>query len=347
MRTRLSPALALLWAALLVYGSLYPFAGWRDSGAPPWAFAIAPWPRYWTVADLLLNVLAYLPLGFLVALAAGEAANRARAWLVAATAGAALSFVLECAQSYLATRIASVADWAANTAGAALGASAAVAIGSRLRSGPLGRLRRSAFAPGRAADAVIVLLALWLFAQLHPAALLFGAGDLREVLGLATTAAHEPALFVRIETATAAANVVAVSLLVSAAMTPGAPVRRFVLALLVLALALRTLAFAVLVLPQQALAWWTPGAAQGLTLGALTALVATALPRTVRIVLAAVLVAAATALVNLAPPNPYHAEFFRPWAQGHFWHFNGLTRLVSALWPFAALATLVALARAR
>ena len=29
--------LALLYAALIVYASLYPFTGWRDVGVAPWA----------------------------------------------------------------------------------------------------------------------------------------------------------------------------------------------------------------------------------------------------------------------------------------------------------------------
>ncbi len=35
------------------------------------------------------------------------------------------------------------------------------------------------------------------------------------------------------------------------------------------------------------------------------------------------------------------------WQQGHFLNFNGLTRLVSAVWPFAALAYLCLLAARR
>jgi hypothetical protein len=51
-------------------------------------------------------------------------------------------------------------------------------------------------------------------------------------------------------------------------------------------------------------------------------------------------------LVNLAPPNPYFTETLKVWSQGHFLNFNGLTRLVSAAWPFAALGYLVYLATA-
>ena len=61
--------LALLYAALIVYASLYPFADWRDQGIWPWAFLAAPLPRYWTWFDVVANVLGYVPLGFLLALA--------------------------------------------------------------------------------------------------------------------------------------------------------------------------------------------------------------------------------------------------------------------------------------
>jgi hypothetical protein len=49
-------------------------------------------------------------------------------------------------------------------------------------------------------------------------------------------------------------------------------------------------------------------------------------------------------LVNLAPENPYLVHSLAVWRQGHFLNFNGLTRLVSTLWPFAALAYVLAAA---
>ena len=51
--------------------------------------------------------------------------------------------------------------------------------------------------------------------------------------------------------------------------------------------------------------------------------------------------------VNLAPPNAYLAATLKLWQQGHFLNFNGLTRLVSALWAFVALAYLMFLAARR
>jgi hypothetical protein len=65
-----------------------------------------------------------------------------------------------------------------------------------------------------------VLLALWLFAQLNPTTLLFGAGDLRDLLTDVAGPAHAPRLFVSIEAFTAAGNLIAVSLLASLLMRP-------------------------------------------------------------------------------------------------------------------------------
>ena len=62
---RLPFNLAAAFTALVLYASLDPFTGWRDSGAPLFAWLTAAWPRYYTGFDLAVNVIAYLPLGFL------------------------------------------------------------------------------------------------------------------------------------------------------------------------------------------------------------------------------------------------------------------------------------------
>jgi len=71
------------------------------------------------------------------------------------------------------------------------------------------------------------------------------------------------------------------------------------------------------------------------------------LPRVARLTLAAVLLMAAAVLVNLAPQNPYMAAMLKLWQQGHFLNFNGLTRLLATLWPFAAIGFLIHLAGRR
>lgn len=340
------------YVLLIGYASLYPLSGWRDPGGSAFAFVGAPWPRYVTAFDVAANFFAYLPYGALGALAVRPRLAPAAAWMVAVLTGGVLSVALEAAQSYLPARIPSNVDVIANVAGAACGGAIGAWLAPAvLAGGPLSRLRASALAPGAAADLGLTLLGLWLFAQLNPATLLFGAGDLRELaeglLGGAPGARHGAELFVSIEAAVAAGNLAAVALIASAVLRPQAPVVRLVAALIGIALVVKTLAVAILMQAEHVLAWLTPGAQLGLAAGALLALATLRLPRTARLALAAMLLMAATVLVNLAPPNPYLAATLKVWAQGHFLNFNGLTRLVSAGWPFAALGYLVYLAAAR
>jgi len=344
-RSRL-PRLALaVYVLLVVYASLYPLSGWRDQGTPAFAFLAAAWPRWVTPFDLVSNVLGYLPYGVLCVLGLRPRWRGPAAILAAALSGAALSVVLEAAQSFLPARVASNLDVLANTAGALTGAIAGTLAAPWLPGrGPLSRLRAEAFRAGAETDLLLALLGLWLFTQLNPAMLLFGTGDLRDLLADAAGPAHSPQLFVSIEAATAACNLVAVSLLASMVMRPGARTRTLLLGLLAAALTVKTLAFAVLMRAEHAFAWLTQGAQLGLGIGVAFVLAAVALPRTLRLVIAAVLLMAATVLVNLSPPNPYTAAMLKVWEHGHFLHFNGLTRLVSAAWPFAALAYLILLA---
>jgi hypothetical protein len=119
------------------------------------------------------------------------------------------------------------------------------------------------------------------------------------------------------------------------------------LGIVIAALAVKTAAFAILMRAENVLAWLTHGAQIGLAVGIVVALAAIGAPRTTRLMLAAVLLMAATVLVNLSPPNPYLADSLKVWQQGHFLNFNGLTRLVSTLWPFVALGYLIYLASRR
>lgn len=335
----LARLLFLVYLALVAYASLYPLAGWRDHGLWPFEFLAAPWPRHVLAVDVAADVLGYSVLGLLAVLALHPRLRGAKAVLTACAGGALLSLALESLQTYLPARVPSNVDVLCNAAGALAGALAGT-LAARWTS-PLGGWRERAFLPGAQADVGLALLGLWVFLQLNPAMLLFGGGDLRDLLAVPGGPARAPELFVAIEALTAAANLAAVALLVSAIAAPGAPVRAMVLALTLVALAVKTLAFAIILHAEDSFAWLTRGALQGLVAGLALAMVALSLPRVARLALAAVLLMAAAVLVNLAPPNPYLAAILKLWQQGHFLNFNGLTRLVSWLWPFAAIAFLI------
>src|SRR5438046_1015435 len=91
----LSRHLAVAYVLLVIYASLHPFSGWHDIGVGMWDYLDAPLPRYITAFDVISNILAYLPLGFLAVLAL---APPLRAWIALplVTAGAGiLSALLE------------------------------------------------------------------------------------------------------------------------------------------------------------------------------------------------------------------------------------------------------------
>ena len=344
----LARILLAVFTALTVYASLYPMEGWRDPGLSPFTYLNAPWPRHITRFDVAVNILGYIPYGFLAATALQRRLSGVLAFMIATLSATALALILEALQSYLPARFPSNLDALCNAGGAAIGAAAAVLYSPKMiAQGPLGRLRQTAFLPGGVIDLGLALMGLWLFTQLNPATLLFGAGDLREFLGAREPRGQRPEFFITIEAVTAAANLTAAGLLFSSLASAKSRVRMQLALLIGAALLVKTAAFAILLRAEDTFAWLTSGAQIGLAVGVVVALLGVALPRGARLIAAAVLIMAATVLVNLAPPNPYLTATLKVWQQGSFLNFNGLTRLVSALWPFAALGYLIYLAGSR
>ena len=340
--------LVAAYVLLIVYASLHPFSGWRDNGAAPFAYLAMGLPRYLTAFDLSANLLAYLPLGFLGVLALFPLARGAPAALASFVLSAGLSTCLEALQTYLPSRYASNVDLATNAAGALIGSLVGVAASrALLRDDGMQALRYRLFRAGARVDLGLVLLALWLFSLLNPETLLFGNGDLRALFQTPSGRLYPAEVFIRVEAAVAGANVLAVCLFAGTLMRPGQPARLLMLAVLATGLLVRTSAYGLLFSSQDLLLWVTPGALFGTAAGALFAILLAGLPRPARLALAGLALMFAAAVVNFAPENPYFAAFLAEWRQGHFLNFNGLTRIVSAAWPFAALAYLIALAADR
>ena len=153
-----------------------------------------------------------------------------------------------------------------------------------------------------------------------------------------------PAFFM-LETGVIVCNTVVIGLFARTLLADRNAPHLVLLAFFVLALAIRTLAAAVLVAPHDALVWLTPGARLGLLIGGVLLSLLLMLPAALRIAFAGVALMAGTALVNLTPPNPYSEAALATWRQGHFLNFNGLTRWIASLWPFLALPYLTALGR--
>lgn len=341
---RLPRYLALAYLVLVVYASLHPFSGWRDLGVSPLAYLSAGWPRWWTGFDLVVNVLVYVPLGYLLTLALSRRTGRWLPALLGALLAATLSFCMETAQTWLPTRVASNLDLACNAAGGVIGAFAAWASGTQALVW-LARTERRLVAPLPHADLGLILLGLWLVTQLSPETLLFGAGDFRQLLDLPSAITYAaPSAFV-FDLLVIVCNTVAIGLIVRTLLAERAPSIAVLIAFFLVALFVRAASAAVLVGPRGAMAWITPGAGLGLAIGSALLLLALLLPVAWRIALAGLMLMAGTVLVNLAPANPYSAVALATWKQGHFLNFNGLTRLIASLWPFLALPYLMLLGR--
>jgi VanZ family protein len=128
---RLNRANSLLFAGLLYAGGLVvisvsPITEWRFIPEMPWEYLLRGWPKYWTGLDVLLNVLAYIPLGLLIGRAVSHrlsplAWGPLQAFVFTVCASVLLSILLEAVQTYLPSRRPSVLDVLTNGAGASIG----------------------------------------------------------------------------------------------------------------------------------------------------------------------------------------------------------------------------------
>lgn len=342
--------LSLAYASIIAYASLYSATAWQDRGLDIFAFLEGHWPRYWTWQDACFNVIAYAPLGFLLTL---SPTHRTWPWarvLLPLALGFLLSASLEMLQTFIPGRVSSGLDLALNIAGTLLGSLLALFCGPRLLAFA-GELRRKMAVHRLSAETGIILLSLWLFAQISPETVFFGLGDLRGLLSLPPALPFSPDLYSQLESAVVTMQTLVVAFLAQAVLQRlgrgWLTIVTSVLFMLLLGVLIRIAASWLLIGPTtmaaETVRWvaLTPGGLQGLSLGIALALPALLLPGRWQPPVAAMLLMAATVLVNLMPTNPYSLSALTVWRQGHFLNFNGLTRLIAALWPYLTLIFLV------
>jgi VanZ family protein len=354
---RVSPFARLAWIAygvLIAYSGLTPWTGWRDLGVSPFAYLTAPLPAYVTQFDLLVNVLAYLPLGALGVLALYPRARGAVAIAVSLATAIALSGSVEALQTYLPRRVPSNLDLATNTLGALLGAAVASPLAEPLLDrGRLMQLRARWFVGDGAP--LLLVIALWPLAQIHPSPMLFGNGHARGLFAQiadwfgatwptlgADGSVIAPAEFVLAEAIVVCAAVLATGLAAAALMQRQAPRWRLLLALIATALFAKMLSYGVLFGSEHAFAWWTPGAFGGLTVGVLALLAAAIGGARAQMWLALLAACVLIVAVNVVPDNPYYIAWLQPWRRPRLEHFNALAQWLAIAWPYLLLFALCA-----
>jgi VanZ family protein len=152
---------AAIIVAVILYGSLYPFAFYQpEGGVGPLKHLIQSWAETPGRGDFVANIFLYLPLGFFGSLAVAGSDRTLRRILLVALAGGTLSTTMELTQYYIAGRVSAADDVYANLIGTLLGA-----IAGNFAGGDFLWLPFRDIAANRVP---CLLLALWLAYRLYP-----------------------------------------------------------------------------------------------------------------------------------------------------------------------------------
>ena len=342
--------LALIYIGLIFYASLYPFSEWRYQGIVPWAFLSSPLPKYWTGFDVAINVLGYMPLGFLLALSALRTGRGRYALVLATLAAGVLSLTMESLQSYLPARVPSNVDLALNTLGACLGALLAWAMEKGGIIDRWSRFRALWFVTD--ARGGLVLLALWPLALLFPAAVPFGLGQVLERLEAALADALQDTPFLDwlpvrdielqplvpgIELLCVALGVLIPCLLGFCIIRSVARRALFLVMVFAVGIVVTALSAALSYGPQHAWTWFSLPVEAGLVTASVLAILLLWVPRRASAGLVLLALGISLSLLNQAPASPYFAQTLATWEQGRFIRFHGLAQWLGWVWPYAAL----------
>ncbi len=159
---RIAAWLLVVIVFLIAFGSLYPFSFAAGGTSPLDLLRGLSFART-TRSDVAANVLLYLPLGACLAWLLAPRFGEAAAVVAGTLAAAGMSFAIEFAQLYETRRVASLADFLLNAAGALAGACLALAIARTRR-----RLAVSPFAGVLRHPVGAALMVSWIGYRLAP-----------------------------------------------------------------------------------------------------------------------------------------------------------------------------------
>jgi glycopeptide antibiotics resistance protein len=340
-RTHLRGYLAAGYALFIVYASLSPFSGWREQGLSLAEVMGASLKLTFTWFDFSVNLLAYLPLGFFLAMMVRSRFLGVRGVLLTVVLGALLSLLLEYVQMYLPARVSSGSDVLSNSAGTLCGALLAGYLASHATYMRLQQWHAQWFSRGHVSDVGLALLALWMFAQINPSLPMLGSVFISEL-------AHSPfevapvSPFSWLECIAVALNLLMPGvLLLTLLREPRYAVNVLLLTLGVVTL-MKFLVAALLLKSWALLLWLNSEAIFGIFAGVLLVLAARHLSRRSLVLVAAVAVIAYMVLVYrmMGASAPEHALRLYHWRYGHMLNYNALSQLVALAFPLLQLGYL-------
>ncbi len=336
---RLRTLLAIGYALFIVYASLSPFSGWREQGIVFVDVLRVPLNSPYTLFDVILNFLSYIPFGLLVGLTLRARHTAIISALWAVLLGILLSAGMEYLQMYLPQRTSSNLDLLTNSVGMAFGALLAVSITSWTSwFAHLTHWRNHLFHPEKEMDFGLALLALWMFGQINPALPMLGNLFIREATRQPFVASI-PAPFNGWESLTVMLNLLMVgALLITLLRIPRHIGNTLLVVLGGVALVKFTIA-AVLLKSSALLLWINSEAMLGIASGMVLLLIAVRLPRRQLIYLGAAMTLSYFTLVNLdiSHNSPALGMAVYQWNQGHLRNYNGLAQTISLIFPVLLL----------
>ena len=329
----------LLCVALIVYASLYPFSGWQIPAVTSWQ---SLWSRYYAEFDVSINFLSYVPLGFLAAAAWSLRGSRTRAFVFALLCGAILSLLLEVLQLYLPTRVTSLIDWLANSAGTACGALLCLSpAGEKLRFS-MQDWRARIFLADSTVEVGLVLILVWVLAQINPSVPFFEAGNMINRLTASWKVNPYDPLFLIPQIVGIGLNACGFALFVSVLLKTRVHSMLMVVIVLALGLSLKLIAAGLMLKAPLLENWLGPASVLGVGAGLGAALPLLAFTRRLRVFMALLLVFAGALMSKMASIYDAFNETLQlfSWPYGQLSNFASLTHYLHEIWPLLALAFL-------
>ncbi len=338
----------LTYLFILAYASLNPFIGWRW----PEAFTLFAIPRYVIAFDVLINIAAYAPLGAMLAslmrqraqTGSLKLADSVQIWCFTLAACATLSLGFELLQAFLPGRVSSALDLLANAVGAALGAGLVLAAPGRLLITAWRQWRHRYFSAGDMTGWGLILIALWIFAQLNPAIPFFEAGHIANPIDAGNTHPYDPLVLLP-QAVCIMLNVCGFALFVASLLVPNRAAMLNVLLLLAAALLLKIAMAAMMLKTPQMIDWMAPARVIGLTSGLILAAYFARLSFRWRAFCATLFVFAGGLMAKITSIYGAFDETLRLfyWPHGQLVNFASLTRWITEIWPLLAVIFLATL----
>jgi VanZ family protein len=335
----------------IIYATLFPLVGWREPDGSPLNFLLVLFPRYWSSFDLATNVLAYLPLGGLLAHQFNSRISPERSIRRASALCFALSLSLEITQNYVPTRVPAWSDIVCNT----LGGFAGAVVATHFFEPYIIKLKLLFYYHPRLKGwfrpqpyPALILLLLWIVIQVLPQPYLFLVGelpdnDLRHWLvqqGWFNPFEISPHHLIAIESLVVATTLWLFTVLVMEVLTAEAPRLAIGLVVLFFTLAIKSLAGDQL-RNAAPFYWLTVGAQSGLLLGGIAATVTSSLKRETRKTTAYFCVGFLLVVALVLPLADFQQIQRLPRIEGAWRNAFGALRHLNFLWPWMLLLFLL------